>query len=198
MKLIEKIIRTIFNILMLFVVCLVIIVSYNFFQINILKKQYTNLFGFTIFEVTTGSMSGTIEISDVILVKMTQDVKKDDIITFTNNGEIITHRIIAEKDDEFYTKGDANSGGDVPIKRTDVIGKVIKIFPKYGIWVKVLTDTKVIGSIIVTILLFGMAISSKKDTEQKQNKSFSRYIRNRRKKRNGKSKEKKESQVNVY
>lgn len=193
MKLLEKIIKTIFNILILFMVFLVIVVAHNFIQINILKKQYTNFFGFTIFEVTTGSMSGTIEINDVILVKITKDVKEKDIITFEANGEIITHRVLAEKDDELYTKGDANTGEDTPIKKDSVIGKVVKIFPKFGIWVKVLSDTKVIGSIIITILLFGIAISSKNEDEHKEKKSFSRFMRNRREKRNGKSKEKKES-----
>ena len=193
MKLIGKIIKIIFNILIVLMVCLVIIVSYNFFQINIFKKQYTNFFGFSIFEITTGSMSGTIEVNDAILVKVTQDVKNDDIITFINDGEIITHRIIAEKDNELFTKGDANNGEDMPIQKSSVIGKVIKILPKFGIWVKVITDTKVIGSIIITMTLFGMAISSKDDTVQKQKKSFSKFMRNRREKRNGKSKEKKES-----
>ena len=193
MKLLEKIIKTIFNILIIFMVFLVIVVAHNFIQINILKKQYTNFFGFTIFEVTTGSMSGTIEINDVILVKITKDVKEKDIITFEATGEIITHRVLAEKDDELYTKGDANTGEDTPIKKDSVIGKVVKIFPKFGIWVKVLSDTKVIGSIIITILLFGIAISSKNEDEHKEKKSFSRFMRNRREKRNGKSKEKKES-----
>ena len=193
MKLLEKIIKTIFNILIIFMVFLVIVVAHNFIQINILKKQYTNFFGFTIFEVKTGSMSGTIEINDVILVKITKDVKEKDIITFEANGEIITHRVLAEKDDELYTKGDANTGEDTPIKKDSVIGKVVKIFPKFGIWVKVLSDTKVIGSIIITILLFGIAISSKNEDEHKEKKSFSRFMRNRREKRNGKSKEKKES-----
>ena len=193
MKLIEKILKTVFNILTIFIVFLVIIVSYNFFQINIFKKHYTNFFGFTIFEVTTGSMSGTIEINDVILVKITKDVKAGEIITFENKDEIITHRIVAEKDDELFTKGDANNSEDLPIKRDSVIGKVIKVFPKFGIWVKVLSDVKVIGSIIVTIVLFGMAVSSKKEEKHKEKKSFSRFMRNRREKRNGKSKEKKEN-----
>lgn len=193
MKLLEKIIKTIFNILIILMVFLVIIVSYNFFQINILKKQYTNFLGYTIFEVTTGSMSGTIEINDVILVKITKDVREKDIITFENKGEIITHRVLAEKDNELYTKGDANNGEDTPIERNMVIGKVVKIFPKFGIWVKVLSDMKVICSIIITIILFGMAISSKNDNEHKEKNSFSRFMRNRREKRNGKSKEKKES-----
>jgi len=193
MKLLEKIVKIFFDILILLMIFLVIMVSYNFFQINILKKQYSNIFGYTVFEITTGSMSKTIEINDVILVKITQDVKKDDIITFKSKDEIITHRIIAEKDDMLITKGDANNGNDSPIQKKDVIGKVVKIFPKFGIWVKVLSDVKVIGSIIITVILFGLAISSKKEDEQKDKKSFSRFMRNRRERRNGKSEEKKKS-----
>ena len=193
MKLLEKIVKILFNIIIVLMFFLVIIVSYNFIQINILKKQYSNFFGYTVFEVTTGSMSGTIEINDIILVKITQDVAKDDIITFQKKGEIITHRIIAENDDLLITKGDANTGNDTPIQKKDVIGKVTKIFPRFGIWVKVLSDTKVIGSIIITVILFGFAISSKKEEKQEDKKSFSRFMRNRREKRNGKSKEKEES-----
>jgi len=193
MKLLEKIVKIFFNIIIVLMFFLVIIVSYNFIQINILKKQYSNFFGYTVFEVTTGSMSGTIEINDIILVKITQDVAKDDIITFQKKGEIITHRIIAENDDLLITKGDANTGNDTPIQKKDVIGKVTKIFPRFGIWVKVLSDTKVIGSIIITVILFGFAISSKKEEKQEDKKSFSRFMRNRREKRNGKSKEKEES-----
>ena len=193
MKLLEKIVKIFFNIIIVLMFFLVIIVSYNFIQINILKKQYSNFFGYTAFEVTTGSMSGTIEINDIILVKITQDVAKDDIITFQKKGEIITHRIIAENDDLLITKGDANTGNDTPIQKKDVIGKVTKIFPRFGIWVKVLSDTKVIGSIIITVILFGFAISSKKEEKQEDKKSFSRFMRNRREKRNGKSKEKEES-----
>ena len=193
MKLLEKIVKIFFNIIIVLMFFLVIIVFYNFIQINILKKQYSNFFGYTVFEVTTGSMSGTIKINDIILVKITQDVAKDDIITFQKKGEIITHRIIAENDDLLITKGDANTGNDTPIQKKDVIGKVTKIFPRFGIWVKVLSDTKVIGSIIITVILFGFAISSKKEEKQEDKKSFSRFMRNRREKRNGKSKEKEES-----
>ncbi len=193
MKLIEKIVKTIFNILIIVMVFIVIIVSYNFIQINVLKKQYANFLGYTIFEVSTGSMSGTIEINDVILVKITQDVKKDDIITFFNKDEIITHRLIVENNDKLVTKGDANTARDIAINRSDVIGKVIKILPRFGIWVKVLSDTKVIGSVIITMILFGFAVSTTKEEKQEEKKSFSRFMRSRREKRNEKIKEKKES-----
>ena len=193
MKLLEKIVKIVFDILIVFMFFLVIVVFYNFFQINILKKQYSNFFGYTMFEVTTGSMSGTIEINDVILVKITQDVKKDDIITFKLKDEIITHRIIAENSDTLITKGDANNGKDKPIQKDYVIGKVIKVLPKFGIWVKVLSDTKVIGSIIITMVLFGLAVYNKNEEKQEDKKSFSRFMRNRRERRNGKSEEKKKS-----
>lgn len=193
MKLIEKIVKTIFNILIIVMVFIVIIVSYNFIQINVLKKQYANFLGYTIFEVSTGSMSGTIEINDVILVKITQDVRKDDIITFFNKDEIITHRLIVENNDKLVTKGDANTARDIAINRSDVIGKVIKILPRFGIWVKVLSDTKVIGSVIITMILFGFAVSTTKEEKQEEKKSFSRFMRSRREKRNEKIKEKKES-----
>ena len=194
MKLLERIVKIIFNILIIVMIFLVIIVSYNFIQINMLKKQFSNFFGYTIFEISTGSMSGTIEINDVILVKITQDVNKDDIITFQKKDEVITHRVIAENDDTLITKGDANNSQDVPIQKSDVIGKVIKIIPRLGIWVKVLSDTKVIGSIIITFILFGFAVSTNtKEEKQVNKKSFSKFMRKRREKRNEKSKEKKES-----
>ena len=193
MKLIEKIVKTIFNILIIVMVFIVIIVSYNFIQINVLKKQYANFLGYTIFEVSTGSMSGTIEINDVILVKITQDVKKDDIITFFNKNEIITNRIIVDNNDKLVTKVDANTARDIAINKSDVIGKVIKILPRFGIWIKVLSDTKVISSVMVTIILFGLAVSATKEEKQEGKKSFSRFMRSRREKRNEKIKEKKES-----
>ena len=78
-------------------------------------------------------MSGTIEIEDVILVKISQDVKKDDIVTFEDEGEIITHRIIKETDKGIVTKGDANNGEDMnDVPYEDLIGIVVKHIPIMG------------------------------------------------------------------
>ena len=191
MKIFKKLVRALFNIIVIAVVVLTAIIGYNFFQISILDKQYSNLFGYTFFEVTTGSMAGTIEINDVILVKITKDVKKDDIISYISDNEIITHRIVKEENSKIYTKGDANNGIDKPIKSTDIIGKVIKVIPKMGIWIKVLTDLKVTISIAITVALFGIATTSEK--KAKEETSFSRFMKNRREKKNGKIKEKKKS-----
>ena len=193
MKILEKLLKTIFDIVTILIILLVIIIAYNFFQISILNKKYSNFFGYTFFEVTTGSMSGTIEINDVVIVKINDNIKENDIITYQLDDTIITHRLIKIEDNQLITKGDANNAEDKPIEKKSVIGKVVKTIPKLGIWIKVLSDVKVIASIIVTIILFGLAVSTDKKEKQKEETSFSRFMKNRRKKRNGESKEKKKS-----
>ena len=193
MEFLEKILKTFFNIVTIFIILLVILIGYNFFQISILNKKYSNFIGYTFFEVTTGSMSGTIEINDVVIVKINDNIKENDIITYQLDDTIITHRLIKIEDNQLITKGDANNTEDRPIEKKSVIGKVVKTIPKLGIWIKVLSDVKVIASIIVTIILFGLAVSTDKKEKQKEETSFSRFMKNRRKKRNGESKEKKKS-----
>ena len=59
----------------LFVGMLVALCVYTFVMTDILKKDYANVFGYTYFVVATGSMSGTIEVNDVVIVKLTDDVE---------------------------------------------------------------------------------------------------------------------------
>lgn len=191
MKKLKILSKFIFSIITLALVLLVIIAIYNFYQISILNKKYSNLFGYTFFEVTTGSMSNTIEINDIVIVKITKDIKKDDIITFIKDDEIITHRVVEQNGRQITTKGDANNDLDKPIENSMVIGKVVKIIPRLGIWIKVITDIKVIISIMVTIILFGLALSSKREENQIENNSFSKFMRKRREKKNEESKKEK-------
>ena len=191
MNFFKKILKAIFNIVIVLILFIAILIIYNYFQIVIFNKHYSVFLGYTFFEVSTGSMAGTIEVHDIVLVKLTQDVKENDIITYLINDEIITHRVIKVDKNGILTKGDANSGEDKIIKQQNIIGKVVKIIPKLGIWISVFTDIKVIVPMTITIVLFGLALSTKEKTKEK--KSFSRFMRNRREKRNGKSKEKKKS-----
>ena len=56
---------------------MVILFMYTTIQRKIAKEIYTNICGYTFLEVLTGSMSGTIEIGDGVLVKLTTDVEKN-------------------------------------------------------------------------------------------------------------------------
>lgn len=163
----KKILEIILNIIILIIVIIAIFVVYNFVQTKILNKEYCNIFGYTIFQVSTGSMSNTIEVDDIVIVKLNKEnLKENDIIVFKQDENIITHRIIKKENDKITTKGDANNAEDNPIKQDDVIGKVIKIIPNIAIWKKVLKTPKVIISIIITITLFIISISLKDEKEE--------------------------------
>ena len=111
-----------------FLVLLVSLCIYTFVMTDILKKDYVNVFGYTYFVVATGSMSGTIEVDDIIFVKITKNVKNNDIITFKNkDGDIITHRLIQKKGDKYITKGDVNNVVDEAITEKQIIGKVTSV-----------------------------------------------------------------------
>ena len=111
-----------------FLVGLVTLCIYTFVMTDILKKDYVNVFGYTYFVVATGSMSGTIEVDDIIFVKITKNVKTNDIITFKNkDGDIITHRLIQKKGNQYITKGDVNNVADEAIEAKQIIGKVTSV-----------------------------------------------------------------------
>ena len=94
-----------------------------------MKNDYVNLFGFSFFTVRSGSMTGTIEVNDVIIVDVNKNVHENDIITYYDeHDDIVTHRYIKTEGGKLITQGDANNTQDAPIDRDDVIGKVIFIF----------------------------------------------------------------------
>lgn len=101
-----------------------------------------SFFGFSTLTVETGSMSGTIEIGDMILIKRTGDYKSGEIITFLPEGDSIptTHRIIGYTENGYVTKGDANNTEDtLPIEHERVLGEVIDVYPRVGLfaeWVR--------------------------------------------------------------
>lgn len=148
---------------------ILILVIYGKAVLIFSENAYPNYFGYTFFEVVSGSMEPTLNINDVILVKVTRnDLKKDDIIAFVNEKSVITHRIVYQEGDVITVKGDSNNTIDKPINVSQVIGKVVKIYPKLGVWKKVITDPKVLILIFVTLLLFDYALSyNKKDKDKK-------------------------------
>ena len=133
--------------LMIFVI--IILLLYGIIQKKITGESYTNLFGYTFLEVLTGSMSGTIEIGDGVIVKITSDIQKEDIIVYKKEENLITHRLIEMEKDKLITKGDANNVQDDPITKDMVIGKVVFVIPNMHFWKKIL-----IGILIVLICIF--------------------------------------------
>jgi len=124
MKNISGLIKTIAYLILTFIVGIVI---YSFISTQILKKDYTNIFGYTYYSVATGSMKPVISPNDLIFVKITKNISKGDIITFKDNGSIVTHRLIDINNNKYITKGDANNTSDTGISKSDIIGKVVYV-----------------------------------------------------------------------
>ena len=111
-----------------FLVLLVSLCIYTFVVTDLMKKDYANVFGYTYFVVATGSMSGTIEVNDIIFVKITKDAKVNDIITFKNkDGSLITHRLVSKNGDKYITKGDVNNVSDEEISKDQMVGRVVNV-----------------------------------------------------------------------
>lgn len=183
-KYISSFFKLIIDFFVIATIFLILISIYTVFQTTVMKKNYSNVFGYTVFEVKTGSMSGSIEIGDVVVVKVLNENEKNmlnigDIISFYDEKNIITHRI-KEIDKEIVTKGDANNAADDPINKDVVIGKVLKTIPKVGIYKKVLLDKKVFLLICLTISLFILSFSiDEKDKIKDEAKNIKNKTKNK-------------------
>ena len=67
----------ILNLIIFVLVVIASIVAYNFVQLNVLNREYTNIFGYSMFKTETGSMADTIEIGDIVIVKLDNNVLND-------------------------------------------------------------------------------------------------------------------------
>jgi len=122
-------------------------------------------------------MEPTISINDVIIAKKVEKEKitVGDVITFLQDGEVITHRItkIAENG-EYTTKGDNNNIEDI-FKTTyeNIEGKHIVTIPYLGKLVQIL-DNKIVFLIITLVALififFMIQNQEKRDNRREKKK----------------------------
>ena len=92
------------------------------------------LSGVSLFYVLTGSMIPAIGNGDVVLTIPVRKIKTGDIISFKQNGVVVTHRVTEiQRTPEgayFSTKGDNNEYRDsFPVSEQEVMGKAIFVIP---------------------------------------------------------------------
>ena len=160
-KKIQNVFKIVVDILTFLVFLLLILIIFSKFKMVVSDKDYFDMFGYSLFSVATGSMEPTIKQNDIIVVHKQNNYKVDDIVTFKSEKAYVTHRIVTKRGNTIVTKGDANNTKDVAIERKDIIGKVVKILPKAGIWQKVFSSPKNIIMIFITLMLFDFAFSYK-------------------------------------
>ena len=150
-----KITNIILDVLIFLFGIILLITIYNAIQVKVLKNDYSNFFGYSVFEVETGSMRDKINPGDWIIIHSDVDYKIDDIVTYKQDDSFITHRIVETYKQTYITKGDANPSKDDPIGKEQVIGKVVKILPHFGILRKTIFNPFVLITLILTIYIIG-------------------------------------------
>lgn len=164
----EKIAKYVIDVLLFFVAVGIIFASYSLIQLSVLHKNYVNYFGYTFFVVESGSMEPSIKTKDMVMVKITDKYKVNDVITYEQDGSFITHRILKTGKNNLLTKGDSNDSEDKLVNRNAVVGKVIKVFSKYGLWKDVILSPIVIIVIFVTLLVFSLGCSFNSKAQRKK------------------------------
>lgn len=148
-----RIIKDIITILL--VIIITVIAGISFFS----APKDRGFFGFKGYVVVSGSMEPKIHPGDFIFVKTGSylDIKENDIITFTENEEIVTHRAVEITEEGIDTKGDANNvKDDSKVQSDDFIGTYRIRLPYFGYFVVLIQ--KPIVFISLCILLAGYLI----------------------------------------
>ena len=166
-----------------------IIVIYNIVLMAISsanKINIINIFGYKSYIIKTNSMEPTISINDVVIAKKVkkQDIKKGDVITFLQEGEVITHRITKiDENGDYTTKGDNNNIEDTfKIIYDNIEGKHILTIPYLGKIIQIL-DNQIVFLIITLIVLIFIFIMIQ-NQEKRENRREKKKIEDRKRKNN--------------
>lgn len=170
---IQKTINFLLNILIIIFGIVLLISLYTGIQIKIFGYRYADFFGYSTFEVQTGSMADEINAGDWIIVKLTPKIQLNDVVTYELNGEYITHRVIAVYNDTYTTMGDNNSAKDAqPVKKSQIVGKVVSVLHSFGIVRKIIFNPGVLISLIITLFFLNLAIKKNKSDTKEQRPSL--------------------------
>ncbi len=153
-----KIITRIISIIIVAVLCLVLMgnILNIMAQKNGQPGEHT-VFGLSYRVIISGSMSGTIEVNDMIVTCKQKEYEVGDIVTFKHGKSLTTHRIVGEADGGFITKGDANNTEDLDVlKPENIVGKVVFVIPKIGAAMEFMQ--KPLGMLILIVVGFAVLI----------------------------------------
>ena len=100
------------------------------------ENKYSQVFGYSLFEVSSNSMHPELEKGDLIVVKQldAQEYKVGMIITYQPvvGNTPVTHKIVEINGDTITTQGIANNDKDQPFNVDRIIGKVVRVYKGYG------------------------------------------------------------------
>lgn len=91
-------------------------------------------FGIGLASVMSGSMSPTLNVGDLAVIRRKDAYQPDDIVVYGSDGGLVIHRLIKidEENGECVTQGDANNTPDAPIRRQQILGAMTAVLPGMG------------------------------------------------------------------
>ena len=140
-------------------VCLLIIIlGIQAYNKLIVHDETAGILGYNYKTVLTGSMEPAIPVGSIVITKEQSSYEIEDIISFQEEGAIITHRIISIDRERYITKGDANNVADTEeVQQKQILGKVILTIPLLGYLVMWLMSPFGIISLFIIIGIWYIA-----------------------------------------
>lgn len=154
------------------------------FIINLILsfEENAHILGIYMFNIVSESMEPTLEINDVVVVKTCEatQLQKGDIITFQQDGRIISHRILDITKDKkiikFRTKGDNNEIPDSDlIPESQVYGKVLFSIKKIGKIISYIQNIRGLINIVFFVIIVYILVSlrdKQKNTRKMKRKKY--------------------------
>lgn len=137
------------------------------------SQKAFDLIGYRTYTVLSGSMEPEFYPGDIVIVKSKNksELKVNDIVTFIDDGDIVTHRIMKETEEGYITKGDNNDVEDATtLQNENIIGEVLMDIPKLGYLMQFLSKPIVIAGELILLGIFIMIYSNTEQKEEKQKK----------------------------
>lgn len=120
-----------------------------------------SFFGYKPLVVISGSMEPTLKVGSIIYYQQMDidSFEKNDILVYTTNNHIISHRIVEKSEDGFITKGDANKTIDSDqVYEEQVLGKSTNwCIPFLGYYTDFIYHHKYLLYICITVLIIDLA-----------------------------------------
>lgn len=152
----------------------------------ITPNQIPDFFGYKNFVIVSGSMKPTIMINDAILIKKVPEDKiaVGDIISFQQNGIIVTHRVIdiiyEDGVKKYQTKGDNNNAPDKQlVSYQQIEGKFQFKIKHFGVIIDVLKNKItliVLIAIVFLIFLYRTNLNKRKQLRKQKRKKYDNSI----------------------
>lgn len=154
------------------------------FIINLILsfEENTHILGIYMFNIVSESMEPTLEINDVVIVRKCEisQLQKGDIITFEQDGRIISHRILDIIEErgtiKFETKGDNNEIADPDnVESGQVYGKVLFSIKKVGRIITYIQNARGFINVAIFVIIVFVLVSlrdKQKNTRKMKRKKY--------------------------